>query len=111
MIELYAMVQANGLNFKEPKIRKTLYHAGLNDVAVGAAAWSLWKHWKTPAGTPISGSRALFALSIIIGTGFSAYLGGSLVYEHGVGVQRQGDGAEHKKDELEHAKDEVRKHQ
>lgn len=30
-------------------------------------------------------------------TMFAAYLGGSLVYKHGVGVQRMGDGLEEKK--------------
>jgi uncharacterized membrane protein len=111
MIEFYGLYQVNGLDMSNPKIKKTLYHAGLNDVAIGAAAWSLWKHMKTPSGTPVSGNRALFALSIIVGTGISAYLGGALVYEHGVGVQRQGDGAELKKQELESAKNEVRKNE
>lgn len=34
----------------------------------------------------------------------SAYLGGSLVYKYGVGVQRQGDGAEIKQGTLKDAK-------
>lgn len=29
---------------------------------------------------------------------YSGYLGGTLVYKHGVGVQRQGEGAEEKKE-------------
>jgi uncharacterized membrane protein len=38
--------------------------------------------------------------SALVMTMYAAYLGGSLVYKHSVGVQRMGSGADEKKEKL-----------
>jgi uncharacterized membrane protein len=75
--------------------------ASLNDVAVGIAVY----HWLMernhalqdyrPAGHQILLSGAALGLTM-----YAAYLGGGLVYEHGVGVQRMGTGKEIKEKEI-----------
>lgn len=46
---------------------------------------------------PSSGNLAISGL-LLGAVAYSAYLGGGLVYEHGVGVQRQGRGKEEKEE-------------
>jgi uncharacterized membrane protein len=43
-----------------------------------------------------SGHQVLFSGALLLVAFYAAYLGGGLVYEHGVGVQRMGSGAEEK---------------
>ncbi|KAE9374036.1 hypothetical protein N431DRAFT_404522 [Stipitochalara longipes BDJ] len=101
--ELYAMVQSNGLyqtNEKGekqlvPKVKITVMHAGLNDLVVAGAVYN-WLQERNvpdfrPAGHQIVMSAALMAVQM-----YAAYLGGDLIYAHGVGVQRMGEAAKKK---------------
>lgn len=95
-------VVSTGLN---QKLRTTLTHAGLNDVAVAVSAYAWWTRRHVHDHMPTGFSLLLSALTLP-GLFYSAYLGGSLVYEHGVGVMRQGSGKQIKqrgeKEELKH---------
>jgi len=81
-----------------PAFKPALLHASLNSGAlvVGLMNWisrrSLRYH---------SPSKTLMLLNIItlFGLFYSAYVGGSLVYKHAIGVQRMGDGLKMKKKE------------
>lgn len=48
-----------------------------------------------PAGHQVIMSAGALGLAF-----YAAYLGGDMVYKHGVGVQRQGEGAENKKSQI-----------
>lgn len=85
-------VVATGLN---QKLRITLTHAGLNDVAVAVSTYAWWTRRNVQNNMPTGFSLFLSALTLP-GLFYSAYLGGSLVYEHGVGVMRQGSGKQNK---------------
>ncbi|PMD28669.1 hypothetical protein NA56DRAFT_640260 [Hyaloscypha hepaticicola] len=101
--ELYAMIQANGLyqtgeNGEKklvPKVKIALNHAGLNDLVVAGAVanWLLERNVPDfrPGGGQVIMSAVLMAVQM-----YAAYLGGDLIYTHGVGVQRQGEGAKKK---------------
>jgi uncharacterized membrane protein len=61
-----------------------LVHAALNIAATGIFAGSWWaRRQKQTRST----ARALAAIGFVI-VGVSAHLGGNLIYEHGVGVER-----------------------
>jgi len=101
--ELYAMIQGNGLYQTDkdgqktliPKVKIALTHAGLNDLVVGGAIlnWLLERNRPDfePSGYQVAMSVGLTAVQF-----YAAYLGGDLIYTHGVGVQRQGEGAKKK---------------
>lgn len=89
--EAYAMIQANGLDMSNPKVKVMVIHAILNDVAVAGAFYNYWTR-STVEGFMTSGVNALISSVMLGGVICSAYLGGSLIYKYGVGVQRQGDG-------------------
>jgi uncharacterized membrane protein len=91
LAEGYAMIQANGLDMSNPKVKVMAIHALLNDVAVAGAFYNYWTRSKAEGFLP-SGVNVLISSVMLGGVIYSAYLGGSLVYKHGVGVQRQGDG-------------------
>lgn len=108
--ELYAMIQGRGLFIKdektgkqilEPVVKTTLTHASLNDISVGLAVYN-WLMERNrgfedyrPYGHQILASGAALGITL-----YAAYLGGGLVYEHGVGVQRMGTGKEIKDKEI-----------
>ncbi|GAA6058870.1 hypothetical protein JCM10212_002814 [Sporobolomyces blumeae] len=71
------------------KLKTALTHATLNDVVVGVAAWNWWVRRKAPALT-LPRTNAIAAGIALPLSFYSAYLGGELVYEYGMGVQRQG---------------------
>jgi len=95
--ELYAMIQSRGLDFKnlDPVVKVTLIHAGLNDLAIAGAAYN-WLSRRGRTGFAVETSNCLISAVILGGVMYSAFLGGSLIYAHGVGVQRQGKGKEEK---------------
>merc|ERR1712093_540134 len=76
LFEAYAMISAKGLDLSNPVIKTTLIHAGLNDLAIFGAVYNMLSRWG--------------------GVAYAAFLGGGLVYTHGVGVQRMGKGKEEK---------------
>jgi len=107
--ELYAMVNAKGLFITdnngnktlEPVVKIALLHASVSDFVVFGAIynWVIQRNRSPEDYAPHNHQVVLSggALGLLF---FSAYLGGSLVYKHGVGVQRMGDGANVKKEEL-----------
>jgi len=101
--ELYAMINSNGLYLTDekgqkklvPKVRIALMHAGLNDLVVAGAVYNWLRERNAtdfrPAGHQVVMSAILMAVQM-----YAAYLGGDLIYTHGVGVQRMGEGAKKK---------------
>ncbi|BGP15408.1 hypothetical protein JCM10213_005092 [Rhodosporidiobolus nylandii] len=75
------------------KLKTTLTHATLNDFVIGVATYNWWTRRKS-ADLILPRSNALLAAIALPVFFYSAYLGASLVYEYGVGVQRQGEAAE-----------------
>lgn len=91
--EAYAIIASRGLDFKnlDPTVRTTLIHAGLNDVALLGAVYN-WLTKRGVEGYVVSGGNVLVSAVTVVGVLYSAYLGGALVYVHGVGVRRMGVG-------------------
>ncbi|KAG0645256.1 hypothetical protein D0Z07_8820 [Hyphodiscus hymeniophilus] len=110
--ELYAMIQANGLYVKGedgtvqepkalvPKVKTTLTHASLNDIVVFGAVYNWLMERNVPDFKP-AGHQVIMSVGALALAFYAAYMGGELVYKHGVGVQRQGEGAEIKKSQME----------
>ncbi|KAI9744082.1 MAG: hypothetical protein M1818_002234 [Claussenomyces sp. TS43310] len=93
--ELYAMVSAKGLDLSDPVIKTTLIHAALNDVAIAGAFYN-WLTRRGRTGYEVQSGNILTSAAMLVGIIYSAYLGGSLVYTHGVAVQRMGEGKKEK---------------
>jgi len=93
--ELYAMVKAKGLDLKNPVVRTTLTHAGLNDLAIVGAAFNWWSR-RGKTGYAVETGNAVVSAVMLVGVMYAAFLGGGLVYEHGVAVQRMGKGKQEK---------------
>lgn len=91
LFEAYAMISANGLDFSNPIIKTTLIHAGVNDLAVLGALYN-WLSKRGAEDFVPGGSNVVVSSVILAAVGYAAFLGGGLVYEHGVGVQRMGHG-------------------
>lgn len=108
LAEGYAMIKANGLDMSNPKIKTTVIHALLNDAAVAGAFYNYWSR-STETGFFPSDLNVLISSVMLGGVVYSAYLGGSLVYKHGVGVQRQGDGKTIKENMMSEKKKEGKK--
>ena len=106
--EGYAMINANGLDWNNPKVKVMIIHALLNDVAVAGALYNWWTRSQVD-GYMITGANTFVSAILFGGVIFSAYLGGSLVYKHGVGVQRQGEGKEIKEKTMKQQKEKGKK--
>jgi uncharacterized membrane protein len=76
------------LSLKEPKVRKIgLWHMALNLAAVAVFALNFWLRWQRgPAVDP----PLLLTLVGVALIGVSGWLGGEMVYVHGVAVERAG---------------------
>lgn len=98
------MIQAEGLDMQNPKVKVMVIHAFLNEVAIAGAIYNWWSRSKVD-GYMISGVNAVISSVLLGGVICGAYLGGSLVYKHGVGVQRQGDGKAIKEKMIKDAKE------
>lgn len=86
VIQLSPVIQRDG--FQSKKAKTGAVHALLNDVALFATIYNWWTRSQqigfTPSTTNVLISSAL-ALPV---TMYSAYLGGSLVYEYGMGFSK-----------------------
>jgi uncharacterized membrane protein len=84
--QLAPVIQRDGFSSKKAKVGAV--HALINDVALFATIYNWWTRSQqtgfTPSGMNVFVSAAL-ALPM---TMYSAYLGGSLVYEYGMGFTR-----------------------
>ncbi|KAG4413265.1 hypothetical protein IFR04_013616 [Cadophora malorum] len=108
LFEAYAMISAKGLDLSNPVIKTTLIHAGLNDLVIFGAVYNMLSRWGNEAYMP-TGSNTLVSFLMLGGVGYAAFLGGGLVYTHGVGVQRMGKGKEEKDAEVAKEKVEAKK--
>lgn len=70
-----------------PKLKIAFLHAGLNDVAIVGTGFNWWMRRTIPGNVPTDTS-ILVSAGLLFSLLFSAFLGGKLVYEHGVGVMR-----------------------
>ncbi|KAK9900223.1 hypothetical protein P389DRAFT_187284 [Cystobasidium minutum MCA 4210] len=75
------------------KLKTTITHATLNDAVFGLAAYNFYKQATLP-NFALPAGAAWMSAAVMPLFFYSAYLGGKLVYEYGVGVQRQGQGPE-----------------
>merc|ERR1712230_20015 len=91
-----------------PVIKTTLIHAGLNDLVIFGAVYNMLSRWGNEAYMP-TGRNTLVSFLMLGGVGYAAFLGGGLVYTHGVGVQRMGKGKEEKDAEVAKEKVEAKK--
>jgi uncharacterized membrane protein len=75
------------LAITDAKVRRVaIWHLVLNLLAVAIFAAVFWLRWQDPA------SRAAMLLTLlgVLTIGGSGWLGGELVYRHGMGVQQRG---------------------
>ncbi|KAE9974414.1 hypothetical protein EG327_008785 [Venturia inaequalis] len=73
-----------------PKLKIAFLHAALNDVAIVATGNNWWTR-RSIAGNAPTDTGVLVSAGLLSSLLFSAFLGGKLVYEHGVGVMRVGE--------------------
>jgi uncharacterized membrane protein len=119
--ELYAMIQSNGLYQTSEKGEKILVpkvkiarmnvsvlpvfwvirvvidtvQAGLNDLVVAGAVFN-WLQERNVADFRPAGYQVVMSAILMVVQVYAAYLGGDLIYAHGVGVQRMGEAAKKK---------------
>ncbi|PMD42924.1 hypothetical protein L207DRAFT_563741 [Hyaloscypha variabilis F] len=101
--EFYAMVQGNGFyETKEngqkqliPKVKTAFIHGGLNDLVIAGAVYNWLQERNVPDFKP-AGHQIVMSAVFLAVQGYAAYLGGDLIYAHGVGVQRMGQAAKKK---------------
>jgi uncharacterized membrane protein len=96
--EAYAMISAKGFDLSNPVIKTTLIHAGLNDLAILGAIYN-WLSKRTHEDFVPEEGNVLISSLMLSAVAYAAFLGGGLVYTHGVGVQRMGKGKMMKKQE------------
>lgn len=92
-LEFMPVVQRDGLGSK--KAQTGVVHALVNDITIFGAAYNWWTRRNEKAFTPSTTNVALSA-AILPLSFFAAYLGGSLIFKHGMGVGR-GTGSKVKK--------------
>lgn len=73
-----------------PKLKVAFLHAALNDVAIVGTGYNWWTR-RAIAGNAPTDTGVLVSAGLLFSLLFSAFLGGKLVYEHGVGVMRVGE--------------------
>jgi len=94
------MISAKGLDLNNPVIKTTLIHAGLNDLAIFGAVYN-WLTRRNREDFMPGGGNALVSVVMLGMVAYAAFLGGGLVYTHGVAVQRMGKGKEEKEKTME----------
>ncbi|CBX91617.1 hypothetical protein IAQ61_010920 [Plenodomus lingam] len=83
--ELMPVIQRDGFSSKKAKVG--VMHALINDLGVVAAAYNWWTRRSNPGFMPTDTNILLSALVALPATMWAAYLGGSLVYIHGMGLR------------------------
>ncbi|KAF2737012.1 hypothetical protein EJ04DRAFT_488691 [Polyplosphaeria fusca] len=85
-LELMPLIQRDG--FSTRKAQTGLLHAMLNDTMVFGAAYNFWTR-RTELGYVPSTTNILISSAFALPVTFlAAYLGGSLIYDYGMGVGR-----------------------
>ena len=91
-------------------MKVAVIHAALNDLAVAGTAYNWWSK-RSRTAYAVDGMNCAISGIILGGVLYSAMLGGSLVYKHGMAVQRMGEGKQLKEQEIAKLKAEERKGQ
>ncbi|KAF1911358.1 hypothetical protein BDU57DRAFT_533481 [Ampelomyces quisqualis] len=85
--QLMPIIQRDGFSSKKAKLG--VLHAVINDVAAVGALYNWWSRRSNPGFTPDAMNIIVSTLLAMPATLYAAYLGGSLVYIHGVGFQNR----------------------
>ena len=76
------------VSLRDPKVKRIgLFHMVLNLAAVAVFGWNFWLRWQA---VPVSDPPVLLTALGVALIGVSGWLGGDLVYVHGVAVQKAG---------------------
>ncbi|KAJ4408359.1 hypothetical protein N0V91_003363 [Didymella pomorum] len=86
IIQLSPVIQRDG--FKSKKAKVGAMHALLNDVALFATIYNWWTRSQQIGFTPNTTNVLISSALALPVTMYSAYLGGSLVYEYGMGFSK-----------------------
>ncbi|KAF2036446.1 hypothetical protein EK21DRAFT_83417 [Setomelanomma holmii] len=81
--QLMPVIQRDGFSSKKAKVGAL--HAIINDVAVFGAAYNWWSRRSNPGMVPSNENILISVLFALPATLYAAYLGGTLVYVHGMG--------------------------
>lgn len=85
-MELMPAIQRHG--FSAQKVKVGIAHALINDVTLFGAVYNWWSRRNVPGFTPSSQNMLVSVVLSLPTIVFGAYLGGSLVYQYGMGFQR-----------------------
>lgn len=86
IVQLAPVIKRDGFQSKKAKVGAA--HALLNDVALFATIYNWWTRSQQVGFTPSTTNVLISAGLALPMTMYSAYLGGSLVYEYGMGFSR-----------------------
>ncbi|KAF2196632.1 hypothetical protein GQ43DRAFT_467033 [Delitschia confertaspora ATCC 74209] len=82
--ELMPLIKRDGTN--SPKARTGIMHAALNNLVLSGAVYNWWTRRHAPGFEASGTNLAISSLVALPTVFFSAYLGGSLVYNYGMGM-------------------------
>jgi hypothetical protein len=85
--QLMPVIQRDGFSSKKAKLG--VMHALINDLAAVGALYNWWSRRSTPGFTPDATNIFISTLVALPATLWAAYMGGSLVYIHGMGFQNR----------------------
>ncbi|OCL14588.1 hypothetical protein AOQ84DRAFT_21549 [Glonium stellatum] len=94
-LEVMPLIQRDGLN--TPKARTAVVHAMLNDLSLFALAYNWWTRRAMNDFAPSTTNLMISGMLALPVSTYAAYLGGSLVYDYGMGVGRGSAKAKDKK--------------
>lgn len=84
-MELMPVIKRHG--FSSQKVKVGVAHALINDVGLFGALYNWWSRRNVPGFTPSSQNMLVSVLLSLPAVLLGAYLGGSLVYQYGMGFQ------------------------
>jgi uncharacterized membrane protein len=85
--QLMPVIQRDGFSSKKAKVG--VMHALINDLTVVGALYNWWSRRSNPGFTPDATNILISTVVALPATLYAAYLGGSLVYIHGMGFQNR----------------------
>ncbi|KAH8730805.1 hypothetical protein GQ44DRAFT_672703 [Phaeosphaeriaceae sp. PMI808] len=85
--QLMPVIQRDG--FSSRKAKAGVAHALINDIAAFGTLYNWWSRRDMPGFTPSAGNILISTVLALPAVLFSAYLGGSLVYVHGMGFSNR----------------------
>jgi uncharacterized membrane protein len=85
--QLMPVIQRDGFSSKKAKLG--VLHAVINDVAALGALYNWWSRRSSPVFVPDATNILISTLLAVPATLYAAHLGGSLVYNHGMGFQNR----------------------